>query len=126
VVRQPWTEGPRWLGRLYIDARSWPSALKIGMKIRLVRSSRPSLPRSAMSRSSIIPASLPSISPEWMPAWASRMGLPGSSLGSGPSSGSLLTKTASRSRPWADLPKTVTFTSGEAASSFSSQARVSA
>jgi hypothetical protein len=74
-----------------------------------------------MSRSSIMPASLPSISPGWMPAWTSSTGLSGSNL-----SPSLETYSTSRSRPSGDWPKLSMRISGEAASSFSSQARVSA
>jgi hypothetical protein len=55
-----------------------------------------------------------------MPAWTSSTGFFGSNF-----SPSLETYSTSRSRPSGDLPKVSMRISGEAASSFSSQARVS-
>ncbi len=117
VVFQPICCGPRKAAPMSGPRCSCPSLLRMGTNTKSTSSSRSSLPRCAISRSSIRPASLPSISPPWMPACASTTGLPGLPLRA---------RTSSRSRPSLVLPNTSSDSSGEAATSRCNHARVCA
>ncbi len=57
-----------------------------------------------MSRSRARLASLPSISPEWMPFWIRMTGLPVARAASGVKARSLETMSSGRSRPWPLTP----------------------
>jgi len=75
VVRQPVSSGPFWFGRFQRPKRSWPSRLKAGTKSIAMRSSTErQAPSESISRKAMKPASLPSLSPGWMPAWSMRSG----------------------------------------------------
>ena len=62
-------------------------------------------------------ASLPSISPEWMPFWIKTMGFPSALAASAVNTRSLETITSGRSRPCPVRPKLSTLTQREPASS---------
>ena len=83
------------------------------------------VPRTVMSRSSISPASLPSISPAWIPDWASSVGLPPARIASGVKARSAEAITIQRSCPAPLFPRETSFSSGAACASRRSQATVS-
>jgi hypothetical protein len=79
-----------------------------------------------MSRSIIMPASLPSISPEWMPHCHSSVGLFDFLSASGVKWPSFDAMTIQMSRPWGLLPSEIIFSvCGEASTSLRSHATVS-
>ena len=83
-------------------------------------------PPTVMSRSNIIPASLPSISPEWIPAWASSVGRPLARKSAGLLAPSFDAMTSHKVRPSLLLPIARIVTCGLALASFCSQSSVSA
>ena len=83
------------------------------------------MPPTVRSRRSIIPASLPSISPAWMPAWAKRVGRPLARRASAVLAPSFEATTSQRSRPSGLLPSETIARFGAAATSLRSQATVS-
>lgn len=106
LVRQPWERGPFWLGRWCGEECSCPSTLKMGTKTKVRWRRRPgSAVPSRSSRRSWKPASLPSISPGWIPARAKTTGRPRRRAFSGVSVPSSLAASAQRGRPSPVVPK---------------------
>ena len=85
--------------------RSCASTEKIGSTSTITLSaSRSRRLVTEMSRSSASVASLPSISPEWMPFWISTIGLPVARASSGVNARSFDSTTSGSARPWPLVP----------------------
>ena len=69
MVRKPISSGPRWFGRWFGPKRSWPSTLNTGTNttVTAVERARRGLALEQRRAATRKPASLPSISPAWMP-----------------------------------------------------------
>ena len=94
-------------------------------EVRAIEQRAFACPPTLRSRSSIMPASLPSISPAWMPAWAKSVGRPLARRASGVEGLSFDATTSQISRPPGLLPRLTISRPEEAATSFFSQLTVS-
>jgi hypothetical protein len=105
--RRAVSAGPRWLGRWFGPNRSLPSTFRTGTNTTVTRASGPARPAASHSRSAMKPASLPSISPAWMPPWNKIVSRRRARAAAGSSAPSALTASASMGRPSGVVPNVV-------------------